>query len=201
MTTQIPLSLASSESTHQASINRNLLFHFKKRRRSAIADRTRSLPCPGTEPTLALSQVRRPHGGHRETYGCPDPTPFSTLSRRSRCMNLQLPSPSLGASHHLPPWCALLSPKPATRFQPRLKLSPQPHTNYHHTNPDCPLLKFHSRFPKPFLSLQHHSICINASPPAASFKQLYRTRPARCPPPTCTLKMGRIRYSTSMRRS
>src|SRR5215469_14447446 len=28
----------------------------------------------------------RPHADHRETYGCPDPTPFSTLSRRSRRM-------------------------------------------------------------------------------------------------------------------
>ena len=32
-------------------------------------------------------------------------------------------------------------------------------------------------------------------------KRLYRTRPARLPEPTCTLTVGRIRYSTSMRRS
>jgi hypothetical protein len=77
---------------------------------TAIADRTRSLPCPGTELILALSQMWRPHGGHRETYGCPDPTPFSTLSRRSRRMIRPFPSPSPGASDHLPPWCALLAP-------------------------------------------------------------------------------------------
>src|SRR5712692_3431901 len=53
---------------------------------SAIAHRTRSLPCPGSESTSALSQMWRPHGGHRETYGCPDPTPFSALYRRSRRM-------------------------------------------------------------------------------------------------------------------
>ena len=35
-------------------------------------------------------------------------------------------------------------------------------------------------------------------PRAASFKQLYRTRPARLPEPTCALLMGRIRYSTSV---
>src|SRR5271169_6127413 len=34
MTTQIPLTLAGSESTHQAFINRNLLFHFKNAGRS-----------------------------------------------------------------------------------------------------------------------------------------------------------------------
>src|ERR1700730_890942 len=43
-------------------------------------------------------------------------------------------------SPHLPPWCALLAPKPATRFQPRLKLSPRPHANYNQTNPASPLL-------------------------------------------------------------
>jgi hypothetical protein len=37
-----------------------------------------------------------------------------------------------------------------------------------------------------------------ASRRAASFKQLYRTRPARRPESTCVLGMGRIRYSTSV---
>jgi integrase len=41
-------------------------------------------------------------------------------------------------------------------------------------------------------------ISISASPRAASFKQLYRTRPARRLEPTCLLGMGRIRYSTSV---
>ena len=35
-------------------------------------------------------------------------------------------------------------------------------------------------------------------PRAASFKQLYRMRPAQLPEPTCPLTMGRIRYSTSV---
>jgi len=64
-------------------------------------------------------------------------------------MNLQLPSPSLGASHHLPPWCALLAPKPANHFQPRLELSPQPHTNHNRTNPACALANSTTYFPSP----------------------------------------------------
>ena len=109
-----------------------------------------------SESQFGIKVIRfmwRPHGSHRETYGCPDPTPFSTLSRWSRRMIRKFRSPSLGAAHHLPPWCALLAPKPATRFQPRLKLSTRPHANYHHTNPACPLLRstISSR------SLCHHS--------------------------------------------
>src|SRR6202022_4133148 len=77
-------------------------------------------------PPLALSQMRRPHGGHREIYRYPAPTPVSALSRRSRPMKLQFHSPSLGAPHPLPAWCALLAPKPATCFQARLELSPDP---------------------------------------------------------------------------
>src|SRR5207253_4661320 len=34
---------------------------------TAITDRTTSLSCPGTEPTLALSQMRRPHGDRKST--------------------------------------------------------------------------------------------------------------------------------------
>src|SRR5260370_36995360 len=82
----------------------------------------------------------RPHGGHPETYDCPTPTPFSTLARRSRPMKLQFRSPSLGASHHLPACCALLAPKPHTRFPPRLEPSPRPHAIYHQSNPACILL-------------------------------------------------------------
>ena len=49
-------------------------------------------------------------------------------------MKLQLQAPPLGAPHHLSPWCALLAPKPALRFQPQLKLSLQPHANYNPTH-------------------------------------------------------------------
>jgi hypothetical protein len=49
-------------------------------------------------------------------------------------------SPLPGASHHLPPSCALLAPKPAPHFKPRLQLLPQLHANYHHTNPLFPIL-------------------------------------------------------------
>jgi hypothetical protein len=98
------------------------------------------LSCPGTEPTLALSQMWRPHGGHRETYRCPDPTPFSPLSHRSRRMIRKFRSPLLGASHHPPAWCALFALNPALPLQPQLKLLPQPHAPYHQTNPLCPVV-------------------------------------------------------------
>src|ERR1019366_5399728 len=71
-----------------------------------------------------------------------------------------------------------LPPNQAARPQPRLKLSPQPHANYHQTNPDCALV----RSTPSCRSLSHIpntiEFAINASPRAASFKQLYRTRPA-----------------------
>src|SRR5882762_5722187 len=109
-------------------------------------------PLPRNHPTLALFQMWRPHGGHRETYGCPDPTPFSAHSRRSRRMIRPFRSPLPGASHHLPPSCALLAPKPAPHFKPHLEFSPQPHANYHHTNPPLPVVNFSPSSP----SLSHH---------------------------------------------
>jgi hypothetical protein len=45
-------------------------------------------------------------------------------------MKLPFRSRSLGASHHLQPWCALLLPHQA----PGLKLS---HANYNRTRPIC----------------------------------------------------------------
>jgi hypothetical protein len=57
-----------------------------------------------------------------------------------------------GASHHLPPWCALLTPKLAPHFKPPLELSLQPHANYHQTNPACPLVNSTPSFQ----SLSHH---------------------------------------------
>src|SRR6266699_3592390 len=134
---------------------------------------SRDLPLPRSNSVLRPLPPESPH----------DPT---------------IPSPLPGASHHLPPWCALLAPKPVPHFKPRLELSPQPHANYHHTNPACPLVNSTPSSPEPFSSPQHHSICISASPRTASFKQLYRTRPPRRPEPTCAHAMGRIRYSTSV---
>jgi hypothetical protein len=102
-----------------------------------------------------------------------------------------------GASDHLPPWCTLACPQ--TSYP--LPTSPQtlaPTPTQTTTKPILPApCELHYLFPNPFSSPQDHSICINASPPAASFKQLYRTRPARCAEPTCALIKGRIRYSVS----
>ena len=125
---------------------------------TAIADRTKHFPCSGTEPelTLALSQVWRKDGGHRETYRCPDPTPFSALSRRSRRMIRPFRPPLPGASHHLPPWSALLAPKPAPHFKPRAQ-SLTPTTSKLQPNPSC--FRFYQLqylFPKPLPETQHH---------------------------------------------
>ena len=45
---------------------------------SSITDRTGNLHHPGIGPALALPQVWRTDGGHRTTYCCSTPTPFST---------------------------------------------------------------------------------------------------------------------------
>src|ERR1700730_661128 len=54
---------------------------------------------------------------------------------RKLAASTQFQAPSLGAPHHLPALCALLTHKQAARFQPRLKVSPLPHANYNQTNP------------------------------------------------------------------
>jgi hypothetical protein len=50
-------------------------------------------------------------------------------------MKLPLQAPSLGVPYHRPVWCAPLAPKPAVRFQPRLKISLLPQANYNRTHP------------------------------------------------------------------
>ena len=150
------------------------------------------------QPALALSQMRRPHGGHRETYCCPDPAPFSTRPPRSRRMIRLFRSPLSGVSNHLPPWCALLAPKPAPHFQPRLQLLPRPHTNYNQTNPASPLfppLPLPEAFlitPTPFNL--HNCLPAKRLPSNSCIGRA----PHDVPEPTCLLAMGRIRYSTSV---
>src|SRR5208283_2163622 len=120
--------------------------------RVATPDRTTSLPYPGTQPALALSPMWWAHGGYRQTYGSPDPTPFSTLPFRSRRMKLLFQAPALGATHHSQAWCALLAPKTAVPSQPGLKPSLLPHANYNQT---IPAFAFSS--PSSFLrSLSHN---------------------------------------------
>src|SRR5271165_1014456 len=91
-------------------------------RSGSAANPTTSLHRQGNQTALALSQLWRAHGGHRETYRRPTPTPLATLSRRSRRMKLQLPAPPLGAPNHPQAWCALLAPEPAVPSQPRPKI-------------------------------------------------------------------------------
>jgi hypothetical protein len=64
-------------------------------------------------------------------------------------MKLQIQAPLLGVPHHLPPWCARPAPKPALRFQPRLKISLLPRANYNRTHPAFAFFQLQYLFPKP----------------------------------------------------
>src|SRR5271169_2237546 len=75
--------------------------------RRAAADRPRNLRHPITPPALALSQLWRPHGGHRETYGCPNPTPFSAMPGYRCHVKSFDTTRKLCVFHHAPPPCAL----------------------------------------------------------------------------------------------
>jgi hypothetical protein len=121
--------------------------------------RIRGLPCQGTDPALALSQKWLPQGGHRETYACPAPTAFSTLSRRSRRMKLQI---------HALCWRAVLAPKQGSPLPISAQRLAPTTCNYYPTKPACPLASLHGFYPVPFSSRRHHCICINSSPRAAS---------------------------------
>src|SRR5271165_3208968 len=104
-------------------------------RSGSAANPTTSLHRQGNQTALALSQLWRAHGGHRETYRRPTPTPLATLSLRSRSMKQPFPALSLGAPHHPQACRALLAPKPAVRSQPRPKIPFPPYANSHPTNP------------------------------------------------------------------
>jgi hypothetical protein len=114
---------------------------------TAIAHRTRSFPCPGSEPTSALSQMWRPHGGHRETYGCPDPTPFSPLHRRSRRM--------IPISQNRKPRSVFRLDPPSCALPPKKVLVPDPESV-----PTAILFYFHHRLPAILLFIHqaHRSI-------------------------------------------
>jgi hypothetical protein len=99
-------------------------------------------PLPAGHPQ---SDLHHPQKQNRAVYTkelthLPNPTPFSARCRRSRRIDTTIPIPltrclsTPGAVVR-----ALLAPKPAPHFKPRVELSPQPHANYHHTNHACPL--------------------------------------------------------------
>src|SRR5438094_576708 len=75
---------------------------------SSSADRTRNLPRPEIGPSLALPQVWRTHGGHRTTYRCSNPTPFSTLVAHYCGMKQFATTRKLCTAHRAPPPSALL---------------------------------------------------------------------------------------------
>src|SRR5271165_1410110 len=91
-------------------------------RSGSAANPTTCLHRQGNQTALALSQLWRAHGGHRETYRRPTPTPLATLARRSRRMKQPFPALSLGALHHPEACCALLAPEQAARSQPQPKI-------------------------------------------------------------------------------
>ena len=103
------------------------------------ANPTRSIHGPGNQTALALSQLWRAHGGHRQTYRRPTPTPLATLCLRSRRMKLPFQAPPLGAPHHPQALCTLLAPEQAARSQPRPKVPFPPYANSHPTNPPLAL--------------------------------------------------------------
>jgi hypothetical protein len=85
----------------------------------------------------------RPHGGHRETYGCPDPTPFSALYRRSRRMKPISPNRKPRSVFRLdPPSCAL---PPKKVLVPDPESVPTAIIFYFHRLPYAP----HRRYRKP----------------------------------------------------
>jgi hypothetical protein len=86
----------------------------------------------------------------------------------------------------------------ALRFQSPLKGLLPPPANYHPTKPACPLVRSTTSTRCLSHSRRHHCICINASSRAASFKQLYRTRPAQPWRTYPRSVIGRIRRSTSV---
>lgn len=114
--------------------------------------------------------------------GAPAPNPFSTFSRRGRGMKLRsdlarcLPAPTGRVRFHCPSGKLLAS---SVRSQTTIEPNPTAFGARHH------------RFPEPFSARQHHSICVDASSSAASFKQLYRTRPTRLQKIHLRLHMGR----------
>jgi hypothetical protein len=95
-----------------------------------------------------------------------------------------VPSPPLGAPHHPQAGCALLALQQAICSQPRITIPLLPHANYNQTSPAFTLSNSSSSSRCLSLNPQNHSICINASPRAAPFKPVYRTR--RRTDPTCT---------------
>src|SRR5271166_509147 len=101
---------------------------------SAQSSHRRPNQNPPLSPASALSQMWRTHGGYRETYRGPAPTPFSIFSCRSRRMKQQFQAPSLGEPHRRPALCALPVRKQPLPFHPRRKISVLPQPNHHPTN-------------------------------------------------------------------
>jgi hypothetical protein len=140
----------------------------------------------------------RPHGGHRETYGCPAPTPFSTLSRRSRRMKLQIQAVCRCAS---PPAGVVRSSCPQTRLSAsNLRSKSRSHHPQTTTRPILPALLFTPRLlPCAFL-ITPTPLHVHKCLPSGGFLQIAVSdaRPAQPWRTYLRSVIGRIRRSTSV---
>jgi hypothetical protein len=120
-------------------------FAFNYSARHCSPGRTTSIGCQGTASSLALSQMWRPHGGHRETYHGPAPTSFAPLARRSRGLKLPFRSRSLGASQHLEASCAFVAYPPTSWLRAFARKLQSNHSGLHsgYSSTDSPSLSHH----------------------------------------------------------
>ena len=115
-------------------------------------DPTTNLHASSIQPALALPPVWWADAGHPTIYRCPTPTPFSTLSRWSRRMKLQVQASALGAPQHPQASCTLLVRQPTLPSQPRRYPPHLTHGNYIQTSPAFTFSSTSSRSP----SLSHN---------------------------------------------
>lgn len=152
----------------------------------AAADRPRNLRDQATPPALALSQVWRPDGDHRETHRCPNPTPFSSTVGDHCRMKSFAPARELSVFHHASPPCAL-RPIQSLLMAPSHPSPPTVLPFCHLPDVCCYLL----RLPTPLRAPQQtpSTFIQFAQRPrgrrrAASFSRLYRNARQRVSPPS-----------------
>jgi hypothetical protein len=114
-------------------------------------------------------------------------------------MKLQFEPPVLGVPRHLPVWCALLATNNLSLSNLGSNSHSSSHANYKTKQSYARFFLAPVLVPEAFFITPTPLNLHKCLPPgAASFKQLYRTRPAQLLEPTCPLTLGRIRYNTSV---